>query len=215
MNAIELLKNDHEKVSTILDKLEPTTERAVKTREEFFARLKEELDLHAYIEERVFYPALEQEGETRPLALAAYEEHHLVKILLREISDLPVESEQWTAKFKVLKENVQKHVAEEEKEIFAKARQALTKEQLDELGTQMEEAKLHRPDEGEDRERNSDARQRSAQGGRYNYRSAGGSQSGGAPRRGGGGGARSQNQPNAASQVCPVSVLGFLRRVCG
>lgn len=214
MNAIELLKNDHEKVSTILDKLEPTTERAVKTREDLFARLKEELDLHAHIEERVFYPALERESETRALTLAAYEEHHLVKILLREIDELPVDSEQWTAKFKVLRDNVQKHVEEEEKEIFVKARQALSVEQLDELGTQLEEAKLRRQNEDEDRERTSAARHQSAQGGRdrYNYRGSGGSQSGGGARRGG---ARSQNQPAAASQVCPVSVLSFLRRVCG
>ena len=141
MNAFELLKADHEKVSGIMDKLEETTERAAKTREELFARLKEELDVHAHIEETIFYPVLKQEAETREITLEGFEEHRVVKTLLKELEATPFESEKWTAKFKVLKENVEHHVDEEEGEMFKSARAALTTGQIEELGRQMEAEK--------------------------------------------------------------------------
>src|SRR5687767_15605454 len=77
MNAFTLLKTDHEKVAEILASIEETTERAAKGREELFNRLKAELDLHAKIEEEIFYPALEDSEETREVTLEAYEEHRL------------------------------------------------------------------------------------------------------------------------------------------
>ena len=141
MNVFELLKTDHKKVSGIFEKLEPTTERAVKTREELFTKLKEELDLHAHIEETIFYPAIKQEAETRAITLEGFEEHHVIKTLLKELEAMSVESEQWTAKLKVLQENVEHHVEEEEGEMFKSAREVLTKEQINDLGARMEEEK--------------------------------------------------------------------------
>jgi hypothetical protein len=141
MDAITLLKDDHEKVSGIFEQLEPTTERAVKTREELFTKLKQELDIHAYIEEKIFYPVLKQEAETRAITLEGVEEHHVIKLLLNELAGMQVDSEQWTAKLKVLKENVEHHVEEEESEMFKGAREVLSKEQLATLGARMEAAK--------------------------------------------------------------------------
>jgi iron-sulfur cluster repair protein YtfE (RIC family) len=141
MNAFQLLKEDHQKVSGIFQQLEPTTERAEKTRTELFARLKDELDVHARIEETIFYPAIKQEAETREIVLEGFEEHHVVKMLLKELEALPVDTEQWTAKLKVLQENVEHHVEEEEGEMFQKARQVLTEEQINRLGARMEEEK--------------------------------------------------------------------------
>jgi hemerythrin-like domain-containing protein len=141
MNAFALLKADHEKVAGMLETIENTTERALKGREEIFARLKEELDLHAAIEEEIFYPALEDAEETREITLEAYEEHRLVKQLLGELEAVPKDSEEWTAKFTVLKENIEHHVEEEEGEMFKKARQALTEEEIEALGERLQEAK--------------------------------------------------------------------------
>lgn len=141
MDAITLLKNDHEKVSAIFEKLEPTTERALKTREELFAKLKAELDVHAHIEETIFYPAIKDAAETRAITLEGYEEHHVVKILLSELASMPVDTEQWTAKLKVLKENVEHHVEEEEDEMFKSVRKILTKEEINNLGARMEAEK--------------------------------------------------------------------------
>jgi iron-sulfur cluster repair protein YtfE (RIC family) len=141
MNAFEVLKADHEKVSGILEKIDATTERALKTREELFTQLKNELDLHAQIEEEIFYPALEDAEETHEITLEAYEEHNLVKQLLAELEAEPKDDEKWTAKFTVLKENVEHHVEEEEGEMFTKARKVLSSEEAKELGARLQEAK--------------------------------------------------------------------------
>ena len=141
MNAFQLLKEDHKKVKGIFQQLEPTTERASKTRTELFTKLKQELDIHAHVEETIFYPVIKKEHETREITLEGFEEHHVIKILLKELEGLPVESEQWTAKLKVLQENVEHHVEEEEGEMFQKARQVLSEEQINDLGARMEEEK--------------------------------------------------------------------------
>ncbi|MDQ1592792.1 MAG: hypothetical protein QOG71_3419 [Pyrinomonadaceae bacterium] len=141
MDAITLLKTDHEKVSGIFEKLEETTERAEKTREELFTKLKQELDVHAHIEEKIFYPVLKKSEETRDITMEGIQEHHVVKVLLGELDAMGVGSETWTAKLKVLKENVEHHVEEEEGDMFKKAREVLSKEQLEELGALMEQEK--------------------------------------------------------------------------
>lgn len=141
MNAFTLLKKDHEKVAGILDKLEGTTERALKTREELFTQLKNELDIHTNIEETIFYPVLEKAEESRDITLEAFEEHRIVKQLLAELEASAKDDEVWTAKFTVLKENIEHHVEEEEGEMFKKARKVLSEEEIETLGTRMEKAK--------------------------------------------------------------------------
>ena len=141
MNAFQLLKEDHQKVSGIFQQLEPTTERAEKTRTELFAKLNEELTIHTQVEESVFYPAIKQAAETREIVLEGFEEHHVIKMLLKELDSTPVDTEQWTAKLKVLKENVEHHVEEEEGEMFQKARDVLSEDEINQLGAQMEQMK--------------------------------------------------------------------------
>ena len=141
MDAFELLKSDHEKVAGILEKIEGTTERALKTREELFTQLKTELDIHAAIEEKIFYPVLEKAEESRDITLEAFEEHRLVTQLLTELESESKDDETWTAKFTVLKENIEHHVEEEEGEMFKQARKVLSKAEIEELGTRMEKAK--------------------------------------------------------------------------
>jgi hemerythrin superfamily protein len=141
MNAFTVLKSDHKKVAGILEKIDSTTERGVKTREELFTQLKTELDVHARIEETIFYPVLKKADETRDITLEALEEHRLVKQLLGELETMGKDDEQWTAKFTVLKENVEHHVEEEEGEMFPKARKVLSDEEAETLGTRMEAAK--------------------------------------------------------------------------
>lgn len=141
MDAIKLLKTDHEKVSGIFKKLEPTTERAEKTREELFTQLKQELDIHAKIEEQIFYPAIKEADETHDITLEAIEEHNVIKDLLAQLEADPKDTEEWFAKLTVLKENVEHHVEEEEEEMFPKARKVLGQEKVDQLGTRLEEAK--------------------------------------------------------------------------
>jgi hemerythrin-like domain-containing protein len=141
MNAFELLKKDHQKVSGIFEKLDATTERGVKTREELFTQLKQELDVHAHVEETIFYPAIKDAEPTHEIVLEGYEEHNVVKTLLKELEAMPVDDETWGAKLTVLKENVEHHVEEEEGEMFEKAKKVLSSEEVEELGARMEAAK--------------------------------------------------------------------------
>jgi len=141
MNAFTLLKTDHKRVAGILEKIDATTERGVKTREELFTQLKTELDIHTRIEEAIFYPALEKADETHDITLEAFEEHKVVKTLLGELESMGKDQEEWTAKFTVLKENIEHHVEEEEGEMFTKARKVLGEEGAETLGSRMEQAK--------------------------------------------------------------------------
>ncbi len=141
MNVFTLLKTDHKKVAGILEKIDQTTERGVKTREELFAQVKTELDVHTHIEETIFYPELEKADETHDITLEAFEEHRLVKQLLAELDKMDKGDEQWTARFTVLKENIEHHVEEEETDMFPKAKKVLGDEKAEELGTRMEAAK--------------------------------------------------------------------------
>ena len=140
-DAIALLKADHEKVRGLLSKLEETTERAAKSRTKLLADIARELEVHAQIEEEIFYPAYREaveKKEDRKHFFEALEEHHVVKMVLPEIESTDPASEQFGAKAKVLKELVEHHADEEEKEMFAKARKAMDRAELVELGERME-----------------------------------------------------------------------------
>src|SRR5687767_3759591 len=145
MDAIALLKEDHQKVRKILDELEKTTERGVKTREELFGKLMAELTVHEKIEEELFYPAVKERAETKKveeLIAESYEEHHFVDMVAAEIKATPFDAEEWGAKFKVMKENIEHHAIEEEEgKLFPKVRRAFTADELEDLGTQMLELK--------------------------------------------------------------------------
>jgi hemerythrin-like domain-containing protein len=137
VDAIAMLKADHDKVKELLNQLESTTERGVKTREELFATIKGELTVHETIEEEIFYPALKEHPKAKDLVLEAYEEHHVVDTVMAELEGLDVSDETWGAKATVMKENVEHHIEEEEQEMFKQARQVFDKQELQDLGDRM------------------------------------------------------------------------------
>jgi hypothetical protein len=141
MNALTLLKTDHDKVKRLLAELEHTTERGVKTRQELFATIKGELTVHEIIEEEIFYPELKGHPKARDIVLEGYEEHGVVDTLMGELEALPVDDETWGPKAKVMKENIEHHIEEEEGEMFRQARQVFDDSELDDLGRRMEERK--------------------------------------------------------------------------
>ena len=141
MDALTLLKDDHDKMRKLLTDLESTTERGVKTREELYSKIKGELTVHEIIEEEIFYPALKDHPKAKDIVLEAYEEHHVVDTVMAELEALPVDDETWGAKATVMKENVEHHMEEEEGEMFQKARQVFDKDELEELGSRMEQRK--------------------------------------------------------------------------
>jgi len=142
MDAIKLLKADHDKVKKLLTELESTTERGLKIRAELFSTIKGELTLHEIVEEEIFYPELKTHPKAKDIVLEGYQEHSVVDKLMKELEELPVDHETWGAKAKVMKENIEHHIEEEEGEMFKKARQVFDAAELEGLGTRMEKRKL-------------------------------------------------------------------------
>jgi hemerythrin-like domain-containing protein len=137
MDAVKLLKSDHEKVKKMLEELDATTERAEKTRTEGLAKLKDELTVHEAIEEEIFYPALKRFAEAKDIVLEAYEEHDVVDAIMSDLESTPFDHETWHAKFTVMKENLEHHIEEEEGEMFKQARDVMDDGELVSLGEEM------------------------------------------------------------------------------
>jgi iron-sulfur cluster repair protein YtfE (RIC family) len=138
MDAITMLKTDHDEMKQLLKRLEKTTERGVKTHEQLFATIKGELTVHEIIEEEIFYPELKSHPKAKDLVLEGYQEHHVVDLLMGELESLPVEDETWGAKAQVMQENVEHHMEEEEGDMFPMARKVFDETELVDLGERME-----------------------------------------------------------------------------
>ena len=137
MDAISLLKADHDKVKDLLEDLEATTERGVQTRQELFSTIKGELTIHEIIEEEIFYPELKAHPKAKDIVLEGYQEHHVVDLVMKELEECPVDDESWGAKAKVMAENVRHHMEEEEGEMFKQARSVFDRAELEDLGERM------------------------------------------------------------------------------
>ena len=147
MNALTLLKQDHQNVEALFSRFEELARgNGTKAKFDVVQKIIEHLSVHAGIEEQVFYPAVREAlADSKPMILEALEEHHAVKVMLSEIEKLSPEAERLDAKVTVLIENVRHHVKEEEGELFPQVRDAMTVQQLDELGETMEKAKETAP----------------------------------------------------------------------
>ena len=133
-DAVELLETDHRRLEDLLAQGEKTTSRGVKTRNDLLATLARELNAHELIEEKVLYPALQAHPQAKDIVLEGYQEHHVADLILSELKGLARDDEQWGAKFKVLKENIEHHIKEEEGEMFRTARGIFSREELRQLG---------------------------------------------------------------------------------
>ena len=139
MDALELLKQDHQTVKSLFDQIDDTED--AKQRKKLFDQIDTELNIHAHIEETVFYPEMQKIDELKEMVEEALEEHQEVKTLLEEMEAIDPENEQFSASLEELMENVEHHVAEEEDEMFPKVREQCDQATLDRLGDQLESAK--------------------------------------------------------------------------
>jgi len=141
MDAISLLKQDHKTVRAMLAELAGTTTRATKTRTELLQKIRTELEAHTTIEEEIFYPAFKAAGEKaddNKMFFEAMEEHRAAgDLVLPDLLKTDVSSDQFSGRAKVLKELVEHHADEEEKEMFPRAKALMDKAQLLELGERM------------------------------------------------------------------------------
>jgi len=123
-DAIALLKADHRAVEELFEKFEKASGEGRK--QTVAEEICLELSVHAQIEEEIFYPACEGKVE-EDLLKESYVEHDGAKVLIGEIMNGGASDEFYDAKVKVLQEEIEHHVQEEEKRmegLFAQARKA-------------------------------------------------------------------------------------------
>ena len=123
-DAVALLKADHRKVEDLFAKFEAA--KGDGRKQALAEEICMELTIHTKIEEDVFYPACEGAVE-EDLLKEAYVEHDAAKVLIAEIEAGGPDDKFYDAKVKVLSEEIEHHVEEEEKRVegmFAQARKA-------------------------------------------------------------------------------------------
>ena len=146
MDALRILKDDHDRVEKLFVRFEKAGSRAGKAKADIVARFVRELSVHAAIEEQVFYPLVRREvPEALDYVLDSLEEHHIVKWLLSELEGMDLDDERFDAKVRVLIESVRYHVGEEESELFPEVWTALGRTRLNDLGERLVAAKKTAP----------------------------------------------------------------------
>jgi hypothetical protein len=138
-DPVALLEADHRRVEALFEAGAATTTRAVKRRSQLVASLTAELNVHELLEEKLLYPALAPHAEVRTVVLEGTQEHHVADLLLAELRRTDPRDERWAAKWKVLQENIEHHIEEEERLMFPAARGVLDAEALHRLGLRMRE----------------------------------------------------------------------------
>ncbi|HYP27991.1 MAG TPA: hemerythrin domain-containing protein [Blastocatellia bacterium] len=143
MNALELLKHDHQEAMSMMDQLEMDDQGdgSGQSKMTVFNQLKQALTLHTRMEEQLLYPALQNNEQTSDIITESYEEHQTVDEILAEMSGLSPSNSDFLTKLAELRENVEHHVEEEENEMFPKAEQILGQHRLQEMGDQMQQMK--------------------------------------------------------------------------
>jgi hemerythrin superfamily protein len=142
LNALELLIAQHREVDALFAAYEEAGDKAYRTKEKIYEKIAEKLRLHAELEEKHFYPSAERADTA--LVREAEEEHQVLKEMLAKIDELAAEDSTFDAKVTVLKELVEHHVREEERELFPGCKSKMSEEKLKEIGEIMHAETLRR-----------------------------------------------------------------------
>jgi hemerythrin superfamily protein len=138
-DAIAMLKADHQRVKDLFAQYEAADN--VETKQTLAEQVFTELELHAQLEESVFYPAVHEETDEGPeLVRDSLEAHQTMKQLIQELRGMAHDTDEFDTKFQELIRTVAHHVEEEEAEMFPLAEEELADE-LDELKDDMQELK--------------------------------------------------------------------------
>jgi len=144
MDVLTFLKDEHDEAKAVFKKLEKAEGASART---LFDQLKRMLSLHEEMEETFFYPQLKKEEAAKDMILEGYQEHHVMDILMDEINALKPTDEAWEPKIKVLQENTEHHIEEEEDELFPKVRKIWDTDRRQQVGRQMQDMKSKRQKE--------------------------------------------------------------------
>ncbi len=140
MNAIELLKADHETVDGLFEEVEASDASAHLA---LFKQIKAELEVHAHVEESIFYPSIQEDGDEAIIALTseALKEHAQMKVFLGELEAVASDLDKFEPLLVKLIEDVRHHVEEEEGEMFPAVEDQFDDETLETWGDQMQAEK--------------------------------------------------------------------------
>ncbi len=139
MDILDLIKKDHCQVETLFKEIENSNNN-----QELYDRFNElykEINLHAKVEEQTFYPAICEYEDNNQLVNEAQKEHDEAKELLEEIASLSPASTEFEKKIRQLKEAIQHHVQEEEKEMFSLVSECMSAEEREQLGREFTASK--------------------------------------------------------------------------
>ena len=142
MNAIEMLKNDHQKVRELFREITAANKKP----QPLVEQVLQELETHATLEEEIFYPALrakageENDARLKGLLDEAIKEHNKVKKIIGKVKSLDREDEQFETEVEELMDSVTHHVEEEEDEMLPLAEEKLA-DDLDRLASEMQNRK--------------------------------------------------------------------------
>jgi len=123
-DAIELLKRDHADVKKAFKEFEKAKYKDPDACKQFIASICRDIEMHARVEEEIFYPAVRAKIDEDDLMNEAEVEHDSAKALIAEIEKLAGDDPMLKAHAMVLSEYIQHHVKEEEGEMFPKAKRA-------------------------------------------------------------------------------------------
>lgn len=149
MNAIRMLKQQHREVAKLFKQLDGS--RSDETRQSTFEEIADALAVHAAIEERHFYPAVKRQ-QTEDILLESVEEHLQIKRAIADLLEMDAGDDDFEAKAKVLQEDVEHHVEEEETSLFPKVEKLFDEEALVALGEEMEATQEELKREGNPRD---------------------------------------------------------------
>ncbi|PHV18035.1 hemerythrin [Janthinobacterium sp. BJB303] len=135
MNAINLLLKDHKAVKALFTQYENLSDRSLATKKKLADQICQELTVHTQLEEEIFYPAVRRPIRDADLMDEALVEHASAKELIAQIEAMDPADDLYDAKVKVLSEQIEHHVGEEEGDMFPKVRQAGV--DLEALGREM------------------------------------------------------------------------------
>jgi hemerythrin superfamily protein len=139
MDALKLLKQDHETVKGLFEQASEISDE--KEQKRIFRQISSDLEMHAEIEETIFYPAMEKHAKLKDKVRESRKEHDEIKSQLRELAGLE-DSEEFESKFQELEEIVSHHAEEEEEgKMFPQVQEIVSKQDLEKLGQELEAAK--------------------------------------------------------------------------
>ena len=121
-DAISLLMKDHKDVKAMFELFEGLTDRSKVSKKKIADQICHALTIHTHIEEEIFYPAVRQAIKDDDMMDEALVEHASAKELIVQILDMDAGDDLFDAKVKVLSEQIEHHVREEEDEMFPKVR---------------------------------------------------------------------------------------------